>query len=76
VKLTGLLAWTRSGWGELAAVAGARAAWWAGSSRFTVKTPVTERGECAKLRQGRAGAIGLYRRGREVGARRTSPCAG
>jgi hypothetical protein len=27
VKLTGLLAWTRGGWGELAVVARARAAW-------------------------------------------------
>jgi hypothetical protein len=62
------VSWPR--WPELGRLGGRR------SSRFTVKTPVTERGECAKLRQGRAGAIGLYRRGREVGTRRTSPCVG
>jgi hypothetical protein len=71
VKLTGLLAWTRGGWGELAAVAGARAACGRRSSRFMAKALVTERGECAKLRRGRAGALGLYRREREEGVRRT-----
>jgi hypothetical protein len=35
------------------------------------KALVTERGECAKLRRGRAGALGLYRREREEGVRRT-----
>jgi hypothetical protein len=35
------------------------------------KAPMIERGECAKLRQGLARAIGLYRRGREEGVRWT-----
>jgi hypothetical protein len=41
------------------------------SSRFTAKTLVTERGECVKLRRGCAEDIGIYRREREEGARRT-----
>jgi hypothetical protein len=38
------------------------------SSRFTANALVIERGECAKVRQGLAGAVGLYRSGREEGA--------
>jgi hypothetical protein len=42
-----------------------------GSSRFTAKVSAIERGECVRLRQGCPRAIGLYRRGREEGARQT-----
>jgi hypothetical protein len=52
VKLSEQLAWVRGGWGELATVARARVARRAVSSRFTVRAPVIERGECARLRQG------------------------
>jgi hypothetical protein len=41
------------------------------SSPFKAKAPVAERGEFAKLRRGRAGAIVLYMRGCEEGARQT-----
>jgi hypothetical protein len=71
VKLTGLLAWTRDGWVELASVAGARAAWRAEELSVHGQNPVIERDQGAKLRRGRLGAIGLYRRGCEDGAQRT-----
>jgi hypothetical protein len=57
------VSWPR--WPELGRLGGQR------SSRFTATALVIERGECVKLRQGRVGAIGLYRRGREEGTRRT-----
>jgi hypothetical protein len=57
------VSWPR--WSELGRLGKQR------SSRFTGKALMTERGDCAKLRRGRAGAIGLYRRGHKEGAQQT-----
>jgi hypothetical protein len=50
-------------WSELGRLSGRR------SSRFIANAPVIERGEYVKLRQGRTGAIGLYRHERGLGER-------
>jgi hypothetical protein len=75
-KLTELLAWTRSGWGELAAMAGAWAAWRAEELSVNGRSSGdwAQRVGEAKARSCRA--IGLYRHGRKEGARQTWPCTG